>query len=40
MVPWNMDIAYACLVKRSLLENADESKTMPAHWFLGDVNKI
>ena len=35
-----MDIAYACLVKRSLLENADESKTVSAHWFLGDVNKI
>jgi hypothetical protein len=40
MVPGDIDIAYTCLIKRNLLENADKSKTLFAHWFSGDVNKI
>ena len=40
MVPGDIDIAYTCLIKRSLLENAEKSKTVFAHWFSGDVNKI
>ncbi len=40
MVPGYVDIAYVFVVKLSLLEDAEKSKTVSLHSFSGDVYKV